>query len=483
MARRTRAVAALALLPVVLSAACDSFLDVNKNPNAPIEARIDVTMPAVIGLFGHSVLSGSLAFWTAEWMQQFSFNGNNRSYSNVHRYELSAIDANNPWNVTFATVMKEARNVMRDAETAEDWAYHGVAKFLFAWSFSIVTDAWGPVPFTQAFNTAIRDPDYDEQKTVYDGVFTQLNEAIQEMQRPSRSIGTGDLLYHGDISKWVKLARTVEAQLHLRLSSAPGENKTDRAQKALTALQQGMKSNADDADFAYPGGNNRRNPWYTFRSNNDGTFVSSEFFIEMLKARSDPRLPVFARPAPSDTPAIVYRGHRSGSGGQTNNQFSRIGNYFAGDSASLNWVSYAHALFLEAEARLIVSGAAAADAPYRAAIRASMEKLGVAPAAITAYLNARPALNTLANPLEEIIQEKYVANFLKYEAWNDWRRTGYPRVPVVESEYLDQIPQRIRSPDSETTNNAEKLEATGIPTGLTGMLVKVWWASQVQQPQ
>jgi hypothetical protein len=473
----------LVLAPIViLASACDSFLDVNKNPNAPVSARIDLTLPAVIGIFGHTVLAGSLAFWTSEWTQQFSFNGNNRAYSNVHRYELSAIDANNPWNATFATVMKEAKNVMNDAAETEDWAYHGIAKFIFAWSFSIVTDAWGPVPFTQAFNTAIRDPVYDEQKVVYEGVFKLIDEAIAEMQRPARSPGAGDLLYQGDMAKWVRLAQTVKAQLHLRLSSAPGENKTDRAQKALTALQQGLRSNADDADFAYPGGNNRRNPWYTFRANNFA-FVSSEFFIEMLNARSDPRLPVIAMPAASDTPNIVYRGHRSGSGGQTTNLFSRVGNYFAGDSASLNWLSYSHALFIEAEALLIVSGAAAADAPYRAAIRANMQKLGVAESAITTYLAARPALNTLANPLEELIREKYVANFLKYEAWNDWRRTGYPRVPVVESEYLDQIPQRIRSPDSEVTNNSDQLAATGIPDGLTGMLVKVWWASQVQSPQ
>ena len=176
----------------------------------------------------------------------------------------------------------------------------------------------------------------------------------------------------------------------------------------------------------------------------------------------------------------MYRGHVSGTGAQANAQFSRIGNYFAGDSASLNWVSYAHAKFLEAEARLITAGAAAADAAYRAGIRANMEKLGVAEPQIAAYLAARPPLGSVANPLEELMREKSVANFLKYEVWNDWRRTGYPQVTPVESEYLDQIPQRIRSPDTELTNNADNIAATGIPPGLSGMLVKVWWASSTQ---
>jgi hypothetical protein len=466
---------------VLATAACDSFLDVNDNPNAPESARIDLTLPATIGVFGHSVLAGSLAFWSVEWMQQFSYNGNNRAYDNIHRYELTSIFANNPWGVAFNDVMQESKNIMAASEATEDWAYHGIAKFIFAWSYSIVTDAWGPVPFTEAFNTSIRNPVYDEQQVVYEGVHQMIEEAIADLQRPSvRKPAANDLLYGGDLAKWVKLARVVQAQLHLRLSRAPGESATDRANQALAALQQGFTSNADDADFLYPGGNNRRNPWYTFRNNTDGLYVHSAHFIGGLVERNDPRLPVLARPAPSDTPNIVYRGHVSGTGAQTSAQFSRIGNYFAGDSASLNWVSYAHAKFLEAEARLITAGAAAADAAYRAGIRANMEKLGVAEPEIAAYLAARPPLGSVANPLEELMREKSVANFLKYEVWNDWRRTGYPQVTPVESEYLDEIPQRIRSPDTELTNNADNIAATGIPPGLSGMLVKVWWASGTQ---
>jgi hypothetical protein len=478
MQRKTKQIVALALLAGTLGTACESFLDVNRDPNAPVGARIDLTLPGVIGAFGHGVLSGSLAFWTVEWMQQFSFNGTNRAYSNLHRYEVTTTDAGGPWNNIFATVMKESNNIMKDSETTDDWAYHGIAKFIFAWSFSIATDAWGPVPFEDSFNKDIRDPDYDEQKVVYAGLQKLIDEAIVEMEKPARNPGIADLLYKGDMSKWIKLAHTIQAQSHMRLTYAPGESKTDRANKALAELAKGFTGNADDADFAYPGGNNRRPPWYAIGRGFDGSFVNDAFLLGMMQSRSDPRIPVFAQPAPADTPALkTYRGHVSGSGGQTGSQFSKIGNYFAGDSASLNWVSYAHAKFLEAEARLYVSGAAAADAPYRAAIRANMQKLNIPAADIDAYVNARPSLATVPNALEEIMREKFVANFLKYEVWNDWRRTGFPVVTPVTSEYLTAIPVRIRTPDSEITSNAIKVQATGIPTNLSGMLVKVWWAS------
>jgi hypothetical protein len=479
MHKMTRNVA-FVLLAGLSTGGCDSFLDVNKNPNAPVSARVDLTLPAVEGIFGHSVLTGSLAYWTVEWMQQISFTGNTRAYSNLHRYEVTSIDANGPWEYIYARVMKEAQNIIVATEGTEDFAYRGIAEFLKAWSVAIATDSWGPVPYTEALNTAIRDPKYDEQKVVYEGVMKDIDQAIADMKKPARSPGAADLLYKGDMTRWVKLAYVIQAQSHIRLSGAPGENKTDRAQKALTALAQGFSSNADDADFAYPGGSGRRPTWNGLRNNDGpGSLVHSELFIERMKARNDPRIPIYARPAPSDTPnAIVYRGHKSGSGSGTLNTFSRVNNYFAGDSAFANWVSYSHAKFLEAEARLIVSGAAAADPVYRAAIRANMEKVGVAEPQIVAYLAARPSLATVPNALAEIMQEKSVANFLKLEVWNDWRRTGFPTVPVVTSEYLTAIPQRIRTPDTELTNNADKVKETGINPTLVGMLTKVWWASQ-----
>ena len=150
----------MALLAGLVGTACESFLDVNKNPNAPVSARIDLTLPGVIGTFGHSVLAGSLAFWTAEWMQQFSFNGNNRAYSNLHRYEVTTIDAGGPWSNIFASVMKESNNIMkrcrRRPRTGPTTALPSSSR---PGASSIATDAWGPVPFEDAFNTVIREPE------------------------------------------------------------------------------------------------------------------------------------------------------------------------------------------------------------------------------------------------------------------------------------------------------------------------------------
>ncbi len=469
-----------AALLLLVTAGCQDFLAVNQNPNAPGSARVDLTLPAVITGFGHSVLTGSAALWGAEWTQQFSYNGDTRAYSEIHRYEVTGLNTDWPWNAAYSTVMKEARNIMNETEASGDLAYHAIAKFIFAWSYSYLTDMWGPVPYRQAFDTKVRNPEYDDQKTVYEGVHQMLEEAIAEMQRPAPRVpGTNDLLFAGNMARWVKLARTVQGQLHLRLAYAPGENRTDRAQKAITALQQGLASNADDADFAYPGKQTGwRQPWWTFEQITQ--FVASEFYVELLRGLNDPRLPITVRPTRYDSVRgqIVYRGHKNGATAAQDSTISRIGSYFSADSAALNWVSYAHAKFMEAEARLILADRAGADAAYRAGIRANMEKMRVPAAAITTYLAARPSLTTVSNPLQEIITQKYIANFLKAEVWNDWRRTGYPRLQIVEGAMIAGIPQRLRAPATEVAANIESVKATGISIGLDGMLTKVWWASQ-----
>ena len=82
----------------------------------------------------------------------------------------------------------------------------------------------------------------------------------------------------------------------------------------------------------------------------------------------------------------------------------------------------------------------------------------------------------MSNPLQEIITEKYIANFLKVEPWNDWRRTGFPVVPIVPAAVIPTIPQRIRAANSELSSNATQVAASGIPTGEDGMTFKLWWA-------
>lgn len=483
------------VIPAVLAlglGACQNYLDVNNNPNAPESAAIDIRLGALEATFIHSTYYGQTALWGSEWTQQWAFNATRRSYAQVQNYELFDTDASSSWDYFYSRPGYASFTLARDASGDPDIYYRGIGKLFNAWTFQIITDLWGPAPYTEAFKPEIREPKYDTQQTIYNGILANLDTAVTLLSSTSstgRRPTTNDLLFAGDMTRWTKLAHFLQARANLRLAYATGEDKLARANKALAAIAVALASNADDADFSYPGGVGARNPNYTFQELRT-VFVASDYFIQMLKSRADPRLPILFTPIVYDSikgsgPSRVtfpakpgtYVGHLAGSDQtQADSTVSLIGPFFSNETASLNVVSFADQKFTEAEARLIVSGAAAADQAYRDGIRANMTKLGVATAAINTYLATRPALASVANPLQEIIIEKYVANFLKTEPWNDWRRTGYPAIPLVPQAVIPTIPQRIRAPNSELSSNNVQLTATGIPTGEDGMTVKLWWA-------
>jgi hypothetical protein len=483
------------VIPAVLAlglGACQNYLDVNNNPNAPESAAIDIRLAALEATFIHSTYYGQTALWGSEWTQQWAFNATRRSYAQVQNYELFDTDASSSWDYFYSRPGYSSFTLARDASADPDIYYRGIGKLFNAWTFQIITDLWGPAPYAEAFKPEIREPKYDTQQAIYNGILANLDTAVTLLSSTS-SVGrrptTNDLLFAGDMTKWTKLAHFLQARANLRLAYATGEDKLARANKALAAIAVALGSNADDAEFSYPGGVGARNPNYTFQDLRT-VFVASDYFIQMLKSRADPRLPILFTPIVYDSikgsgPSRVtypakpgtYVGHLAGSDQiQADSTVSLIGPFFSNETASLNVVSFADQKFTESEARLIVSGAAAADQAYRDGIRANMTKLGVSTAAINAYLASRPALASVANPLQEIITEKYVANFLKTEPWNDWRRTGFPVIPLVPQAVIPTIPQRIRAPNSELSSNSVQLTATGIPTGEDGMTVKLWWA-------
>jgi len=84
------------------------------------------------------------------------------------------------------------------------------------------------------------------------------------------------------------------------------------------------------------------------------------------------------------------------------------------------------------------------------------------------------ALNNASDPLEEIITEKYIANFINIEPYNDFRRTGYPDLQPVADGVIDNIPYRLTYPVSEYQTNGSNVPGD-VPRGPAGGTVPVDW--------
>ncbi len=77
-------------------------------------------------------------------------------------------------------------------------------------------------------------------------------------------------------------------------------------------------------------------------------------------------------------------------------------------------------------------------AEYQAGVRASMERWGVAVLKCNTYVTALPAPNE-----ENVITQKYIALFMQpYEAFAEYRRTGYPDTLLQPGQsYAFNVPQ------------------------------------------
>jgi hypothetical protein len=193
------------------------------------------------------------------------------------------------------------------ARSEENLGTVGIGQIIEVWSWSILTDLFGDLPFREAFRPQeITNPSYTEQAVVYDSLFSILGQARQNLDQGNRAaVSSEDLLYGGDFSKWKSLAWALEARLHTNLTESGfsaglenGSGRQARAQAALNAAQNAFPNgNEDIPSFSFPGGTDKENPWFQFTIQGVWTtdYQLSEFYVGLLKEQEDPRLAVQAR--------------------------------------------------------------------------------------------------------------------------------------------------------------------------------------------
>lgn len=350
-----------------------------------------------------------------------------------------------------------------------------VAKILKAYYFWQLTDRWGDLPYSEALKGADNfTPAYDTQESIYASLFQLLDDA-------NGSIVTGrisnDLMYNGDMTKWKKLGNTVRMLMALRLSKSNPAKGSEEFNKALTAGI--MTSNADNLVFKHLTDANNWNYWYDqVEDRNREWWALTETLVTYMKPLADPRLPVYGQPtrkAPNDYVGLAF-GTVTPPGV---NDHSLLGTAIYAADAPVQLVTYAQALFAKAEAAKlgwIPGGDAEAAANYNLAIENSILQWTGSNAGAAAYLAVPGVQYDPANALAQIGNQRYVHLFMNgYEAWAEWRRTGYP-ANLVAPQGVD-VPRRLSYPENEASTNGKNYSAAidrqfGGENGLYG---KVWW--------
>lgn len=409
----------LCLLPLAF-VACDDYLDVNTDPNRVTEATLEAILPTAIegSSSAHYTTSRQANLVTQHIGSYFGYT------------EQIAMDG--PWTTIYLRNVNNLQQIINQGTENGSPHYVGVAKVLMALNLGLLTDNWEDAPYSEALQGSDNfQPRYDAQEAIYTSINTLLEEAIVALQAPESvfriptSATSADLIYRGDLSRWMKAAYSLQARYAIHLANKGAQFAT----AALDAAQNGFDSNDDDLQLLYNAIN--RNPWHTgvALGNNTGNFTVTQgsYLVNSLNGAiygyEDPRLPLLADKGANENFVGMTSYDEIAPGATVN---FTVDTWHSTEQAPILMSTFSELKFIEAEAALRTNAPERAYAAYLAGIEANMQKLGVEADDITAYLGS-PDVAVGANNLTmgQVMKEKYIALHTMTEAWVDMRRFNY----------------------------------------------------------
>ncbi|MDP4185436.1 MAG: SusD/RagB family nutrient-binding outer membrane lipoprotein, partial [Bacteroidota bacterium] len=319
-------------------------------------------------------------------------------------------------------------------------------------------------------------PKYDAQKDVYHSLLNDLKTAAGLIDPSGKAI-KGDVLYSGNLNKWIKFANSLRYRIALRIA----DREPELAQSVISEIPKDkLIGDGETAQLNYLASPNQ-NPIALFFETRDDYRVSKSI-VETLRSLNDPRLPVFANKTETATP----QGYVGVPNGLTTtdasnlgfSKTSKLGTYFTTAQTPAVILTTAEVLFDRAEAAARGFSSEDPQNLYNQAITASFKQFGITDAAtISAYLAQSGVAYDASNFRKSIGNQKWIALFGQgLEAFAEWRRLDYPQLtPAVAGVLNGKFPLRYIYPGSEQSLNLKSYQAAVAHQGADALTTKLWF--------
>jgi hypothetical protein len=469
----------IAMAAALLTAtSCDNYLDVNVSPNLATTAPANLLLTSAQGGLGFT-MGGEVGRFTLLFAQQVAAQ-NGRQTEAWDAFNLQSSEVNSVFRDNlYGTVLMDLEQIINGNPQTTHPTYVGIARIMKAFTYSVLTDMWGDIPYTEALRGVENlQPKADASRDVYNAIIQLLDAGIADFSRtpPPNITGpsTQDYIYNGNTQRWIRLANTLKLRLYLHMlnsNAVPAQtvNAFVTATESNTAAGF-MTAGADDFQQRFEATTNRQNPIHQFILTRTDDIATGATIINLMNAKADPRRASYFTPAPF-SPALLatppvsttggYVGLANGTGGGiVRNNLSRLHTYVRGTlttsaipagptltvngqgtslaydgTAPIQLLTFAEYNFMRAELALRYGGPGSAQTFFERGITASFADAGIASQAAAYIARVGTLTGTPEQQLQQLIEEKYVANFMvPLEPWNDWRRTGYPilsRIPAA----------------------------------------------------
>ncbi|WP_375444685.1 SusD/RagB family nutrient-binding outer membrane lipoprotein [uncultured Fibrella sp.] len=501
----------LAALFVGISSCDKGFDELNVNPTA-------VTSLNPVFTFNNAIIStafpaSSLIFEHPIVQQMYSPNSGVLAGGNFNVDNRGSAGPNAAlWQGYFRNNIRYLVDVLNQTKNdANRSNLYNMVRIWKAYSFMVLTDSYGDIPYTEAGlgyiggNTA---PKYDTQESIYNDLIKELTEASAALDA-AKPTEAGEVAYGGNIPRWKRFGYSLMLRVGMRLSKVNPTLAQSTVQKAVAGGV--FQSNADNAVVRNDA--NYQNPvGVTLNSTEAANYYLTGYFVDYLKATADPRLAsiavryVGAKSGPEQVAARIDRtpsiqigmplGYDNGSipARAAADKLASFYDYSQLDRTRMGKLTAPTYLVTYAQTQLLLAEAAvrgwttgnAADY-YNAGVRAHMQQLGdydatslVSDANIATYLTANPYVATKG--LELINTQYWVASFLNGpEVFANFRRSGFPKLtpnPYPGKEIKGNFINRLTYPDLEISVNKAKVDEAIARQGADNLDTRVWWDKQ-----
>ena len=480
MLRQVKYITAFGLLAIF---SCTKSFNINVDPNNPSNLPVNNLLPQIEQNMGNaSAIYSGMSAALEVYIHRITV----REAPDGYNVTGSSGFVDPMWNFYYSSVLTNADIIVSEANSVGNYKYSGIAKIIKAYAVSQLVDVFGDVPYSEATQLlqAVRNPKFDVDSTIYPKLFTLIDDGIANLKNPASnplSPADDDVIYGGDITKWVKAANTLKLKLYTQIRLV--KNVSAEVTALLATPSNLINSTAEN--FQLPYSSDSKNPGYNDYSAGQRTQDISPWFYETLKGYNlnifygieDPRIPYYffnqiaqGQQEVNDGNPTEYRDNSFvsvyfGSNGpdaarSQQNTMTILGIYPVGGkyddgvgapinatsatgAAPYRFITYADRLYLEAE--LIKQGVVTGNARAKtlAAITESFKQVdavvaktgttGVpilmgsgAVADYTAKVMAEYDANT-SKQLQIIMTQKWISSFgSAIDAYTDYRRTGFP---------------------------------------------------------
>ncbi len=444
-------------LPIILfNSGCNGWIDeVSDSPNSPTTVTPALLL-TVSEVAMQSLYTGQLARTSSILTQQSA--GNSFQMIDIRDYKITEQSNTNEWKTVYADALINQQELINVAGDANPY-YRGIATVLKCMTIGLTTDIWGDVPYSQALmgldGGDAFNPAYDTQESIISAMQSQLDDAIADLSKSTTSNqllpGEDDFIHQGNPDMWIKAAYMLKARYANRLSEKDAMGSADNALAFIASA--GLTSNADNTYAIFGVNGNELNPWASFNTTRQDYIKMGKYFVDLLSASGDPRLPLYA----------TLNTDGSYSGVATNSEdfdASNTGPLYSTDASPLPLLTYYEMLFISAESKLRLGDAPGAAQDFNDAVKANILATVGSPDGVYEALNANENAGSIT--LEKIMTQKYIAMFTQAEVWSDWRRTNFPTLTPNPDGFVDEIPIRFPTCIDERLYNSNAIVTSDI---------------------